>query len=211
MMKTFSAEEIIRKVRTKLDEIAVNESEMMETEEDNKNLDSVIKSCIPGAYRLVNSLADASLLEGLDASSSSLSIDTDLVGRVTLPADFFRCVNVRLSSWKCSASSIISEDSPAYRMQSNQWICGTPNLPVAALVHSKSDRILELYKAASSNDTIISLTYIPVIDDDATKVSISNAVANSFIYFVAALTMATFREEIADDFFKIARSLIGLE
>lgn len=209
-MKTFSAEDIVKKVRVKLDEIAINESEMMETEEDNKNLDSVIKSCIPDAYRLVNSLADASLLEGLDASTSSLSINSDLVGTVTLPADFFRCVNVRLSSWKSSASDIIAEDSPAYRMQSNKWICGTPNLPVAALVHSKSGRVLELYKAASSNDTIKSLTYIPAIEDGTTSVSISNAVANSFIYFVAALTMATFREEIADDCFKIARSLIGL-
>ena len=209
-MKTLTTEEIVRKVRVKLDEISVNESDMMGEDEDNKNLDSVIKSCIPEAYRLVNSLADTSLLEGVRIQASA-TIGSDLVGHVTLPADFFRCISVRLSSWKSSASEIVAEDSPKYRMQSNKWVCGSPEIPVAALVHTGSGRELELYKAASMTDTLKTLTYIPVLEDGGESVSISNAVVGSFIYFVAALTLATFREEIADDMFKIARSLIGLD
>lgn len=210
-MKTFSIDEIIDAVRVKLDEIGLNESEMMDAEEDNKNLDEVIKSCISEAYRMVSLLADVSMIEGKDGSSSALTIGSDLVGRVTLPSDFIRLVGIRLSSWNSAKSSAVPEDSPEYRMQSNKWVCGSPSRPVVALVHNGSLRVLELYKASSSNDKLRSFTYVASISKDASSVGISEQLSDAFIYFVAGLTMVTFREDVADKLFAVGRNLLGLE
>jgi hypothetical protein len=210
-MKTYTIAKIVELVRTKLDEIELNESEMQDLDQDNENLDKVIKSCISEAYKMVSMLADVSMIEGKDASNASLSIDDQLVGRISVPDDFIRLVSVRLSSWSSAKSSAISEDSPEYRMQSNRWVCGTPNRPVAALANGKSGRVLELYKASSANDTLKSFTYVPSVADDAESVDISDQLAGAFIYFIAGLTLVTFREDAADNFFKIGRNLLGLD
>lgn len=210
-MKTFTINEIVNAVRVKLDEIGLNESEMMDAEADNVNLDTVIKSCVSEAYRMVSLLADVSMIEGKDGSGSSLEIGSDLVGVVQLPSDFIRLVGIRLSSWASAKSSAIPEDSPEYRMQSNKWVCGTPKNPVVALVNGKSGRELELYKAISTSDTLRSFTYVASIAENAESVGISDQLSDAFIYFVAGLTMVTFREDVADDFFKIGRNLLGME
>lgn len=210
-MKTFTIDEIIDAVRVKLDEIGLNESEMMDAEEDNINLDEVIKSCISEAYRMVSLLADVSMIEGKDGSGSALTIGSDLVGRVTLPSDFIRLVGIRLSSWNSAKSSAVPEDSPEYRMQSNKWVCGSPSRPVVALVSNGSSRVLELYKAMSSRDTLKSFTYVASISKNAASVGISEQLSDAFIYFVAGLTMVTFREDVADKLFAVGRNLLGLE
>lgn len=210
-MKTYSVNDIVKKVRVKLDEIAANESEMNGLEADNVNVDTVIKSCIGDAYRLVTMLADVSLLEGKHSSSASLAIDEKLVGRVSLPKDFLRCLHVRLSSWASSCSEFMSEDSPEYRMQSNKWTCGTPSIPAAALVYNNGSRTIELFKASSKDDKLSSFIYIPVWNESSDTVEVSDQTSDAFIYFVAALTLTTFREDLANDMFKVARGLIGLE
>lgn len=210
-MKTFTIDEIVGAVRVKLDEISLNESEMMDAEEDNTNLDKVIKSCISEAYRMVSLLADVSMIEGKDGSGSPLSIDSNLVGRVELPSDFIRLVGIRLSSWNSAKSSAVPEDSPEYRMQSNKWVCGSPSRPVVALTNNGSSSMLELYKASSSEDTLKSFTYVASISKDAENVGISDQLSDAFIYFVAGLTMVTFREDVADKFFAVGRNLLGLE
>lgn len=210
-MKTFTIDEIIKEVRVKIDEIGINESEMMDTEEDNKNLDTIIKSCVSEAYRMVSLLSDVSMIEGKDGSDMQLDIDSGLVGRISLPSDFIRLVSVRLSSWISAKSSAVPEDSMEYRMQSNKWICGTPKRPVVALVNGADGRILELYKAASVNDTLKSFTYVASIDRNSSSVNISEQLSDAFLYFVAGLSMVTFREEIAEDFFKLGRNMLGLE
>ena len=210
-MKTLTIANIVEKVRVKLDEIGLNESEMMDAVSDNTNLDSVIKSCVNDAYRLVAMNADVSLLEGVHGETLTLSIGEDLVGRVQLPSDFLRLVNARLSSWSSSYSKLISEDEALYRMQSNKWVCATPNCPVAAIVHRKTGKVLELFKAAKSSDTLSVLTYIPAYPGNDASVSLSDLTVEAFIYYVAGLTLTTFREEAANDFFKVAQSLLGNE
>lgn len=209
-MKTFSIDSIVEKVRVKIDEITLNDSNLI-GDVDSENLDTVIRSCVAEAYRMVSLLADASEFEGKDGSSLALTIDSDNVGRVSLPDDFLKLVNIRLTSWKASCSGAVAEDSVEYRMQANKWACGTKYNPVVALVHTSGGRQLELYKASSKDDKLKAFTYIPSIASDATSVGISDQLADAFIYFVAGLTMTTFREDLANDLFKVGRSLLGVE
>jgi hypothetical protein len=56
-----------------------------------------------------------------------------------------------------------------------------------------------------------SFTYVASISKDAENVGISDQLSDAFIYFVAGLTMVTFREDVADKFFAVGRNLLGLE
>lgn len=209
-MKTYTISQIVEEVRTKYDEIATNESEMLEGSDDS-DMDKVIESCISDAYRFIIHAADLSMLEGKQLTGAVLTIDGDLIGHVSLPGDFLRGITFRLSSWQSAASDIITENMPEYRMQSDPYACGTWQHPVAALVHTASGREVELYKAKSKDDTLKSFVYVQMWDSSSQNVNIPDQLAEAFIYYVAGLTATTFREDVANDFFKIARSLIGLE
>lgn len=210
-MKTLNRSDIIKEVRIKLDEIGINESEMIETLEDNTNLDCVIQSYINHAYDFVMMNADISLLNSKDGSSIPISIGSDTVATLKLPDDFLRLINIRLSSWRSSMSSLITEDSSEYRMQSNKWLSGNPECPVVAIVHKPDGRYLELYKAALDSDGLSVFTYIPTIDESNESVSIPKQLTDAFICYIAALTLVTFREEHANGFFSLANNILGIQ
>lgn len=210
-MKQYAIHQVIEKVRIKFDEIQLNDSDMIFSTDD-ADMDTIIKSCINDAYRFVVNSADLSMLEGKQLTGDDiLTIDKQLVGHVRLPEDFLRGITIRLSSWQSSSNNIITEESPEYRMQSDPYACGTYQQPVSALVHTASGREMELYKAKDETDTLKSFIYAPSWDSSSESVEIPDQLEEAFIYYIAALTATTFREDVANDFFKIARSLIGLE
>ena len=210
-MKTLSVSDIVSRVRTKYDEIGLNQSEIMSSLEDNVNFDTIVKGNIEAAYIFVSKSADLSMLEGKSDTSLSLAIDSNLVGRVTLPDDFLRGVTARLSSWDSSFVKIITEDEPEYRMQSDKYACGTYQYPIIALVHTKDGKQFEFYKAKASNDTLKSFVYVPTPSIISDSIDVPDMLVESFIYYVAALTATTFREDVANDFFKVAKALLGIE
>lgn len=209
-MKTLNVSDIINDVRIKLDEICLNESEMLDVVVDNTNLNEVIQSCISAAYLFVYNNADASMIEG-KSGNVPVKIGANLIGEVILPSDFLRLLSVRLSSWNSSFSKIITENSAEYRMQSNKWIGGSPECPVVAIVHSGSSRKLELYRASDLNDTLTEFIYIPTIDVTYGVIDISDRLYEPFLYYVAGLTLTTFRETASTDMFAIAKGLLNIE
>jgi hypothetical protein len=70
--------------------------------------------------------------------------------------------------------------------------------------------MLELFKAATSSDKLIEFTYIPNIGDSFSSVGLSDSTVEAFIYYVAALTMVTFREDLAEPLFTISKNLLGV-
>ena len=156
------------------------------------------------------------MLEGKQLEDgSAFTIDANLVGHLALPSDFLRGITSRLSSWQSSAKEIIEENSPEYRMQSDPYACGTPQQPVVALVFASKGKELEFYKANSGTDTLRSFVYVPSLSEAASSglgnIEIPDQLTEPFIYYIAALTATTFREDVANDFFKVARSLLGIE
>ena len=209
-MKKFSVQDIVNLVRIKYDEIGLNESEMIK-DSDDSDIDTVIKSCIGDAYRIAVNAADTSMLEGKQLEGAELEIDGSLVGHVMLPEDFLRGVTARLDSWQSASSLIINEDTTEYRMQSDPYACGTYQHPVIALVHTANGRELEFYKARSKEDKLKSFVYMPTWNSSSESVDIPDQIAEAFIYYIAALTATTFREDVANDFFKVAKGLLGIE
>lgn len=211
-MKTYSIKQIVEQVRIKYDEFGAAESEMI-VSPDNADMDTIIASNIGAAYHFVMMGADLSMLEGknLKVDDESLEIDKDLVGHIKLPDDFLRVVTVRLSSWKSSPANVITEGMPEYRMQSDPYACGTFQYPVMAIVNSVEGRFLELYKARTQEDTLKSFVYVPLWSSGNNEVNIPDMLSDAFIYYVAGLTATTFREDVANDFIKVAKGLIGIE
>ena len=214
-MKTYSVEQIIEQVRIKYDEFGSCESEMV-VFPDNVDMNTIIGSNVGTAYRFVMFNADLSMLEGTTlADDSAFSIDEELVGHLPLPADFMRGITARLSSWKSSPSEIIEENSTEYRKQADPYACGTAEQPIVALIHTNHGKELEFYKAKTKGDTLKSFVYVPAPTDDlhtgTGSVQIPDQLSDAFIYYVAALTATTFREDVANDFFKVAKNLIGIE
>lgn len=214
-MKQYNTRQIIEAVRIKYDEHQPSDDEMIHIPDDS-DMNVIITSNIEAAYRFCVMSADSSMLEGKPLGNpESFSIDDNLVGHLILPADFLRGVTVRLSSWHSSSKEIIGENSPEYRMQSDPYACGTPQQPVTALVHTANGKELEFYKAKDTTDTLRSFVYLPLPSEDEIQseegIQIPDQLAEPFIYYVAALTATTFREDIANDFFKVAKSLLGVE
>lgn len=214
-MKKYSVQEIIEQVRIKYDELELNESEMVVCPDD-MDLESVILSCINTAFRFVVLNADISMLEGKHISNTDkFYIDDDLVGHIPLPDDFLRGISVRLSSWESSPSEVIDERSAEYRMQSDPYACGTSQNPVAAIVHTSNGREMELYKADSKEDIVKSFIYVPFMPDNTDyammDIQVPDLLSEAFIYYIAGLTATTFREDVANDFFKVAKGLLGNE
>jgi hypothetical protein len=209
-MKKLSIEEIIEEVRIKIDEVNANEQMEGYSDVESSNVNNLIAACINEGYRLTMLSAPQSMLEGKKAESVTLSINEKKVGTLSLPNDFLRLVNVRLDSWISSCSNFITEDDPMYRMQSNDWICGNPQSPVVAVVDTDEGKKLELYKASSEEDKLKVFTYIPIADISG-DIEMSEQLVGSFINYTAGLVLAIYKEENAEDFFKVARSLMGLE
>lgn len=207
-------DELKYRVRAKIDELGSNDSDMMDIDRDNKELDVMIEqSAIDGLRYLL-------LHVNLDDIKATLStgpvvIGADKVGRVTLPDDFLRLKSVRLSSWSRAVSSLVSEDSAYYLMQKDAYACGTPERPVAAIV-SEGDKIeLELYKANTVTDTM-SLYYIPMptIEDNILgnkEIAMDNVLEEPFVYVVASMVLNSYQEfELSAKMLSTANTLAGI-
>jgi hypothetical protein len=212
-MTSMSADDIVSLVRTKIDEIGPNDSEMMSVDKDDSDFDSIIKAVIPDAYRLVILGADQNLLEGTDDAdkegTDGLTIDTDCVGTKKVPDDFLRFVSVRLSSWKCAVHSLISEDSEEYRMQSDKWTCGNADNPVAALVWRNGKRYVEMYKAESVDDTLTHFVYVQQPEEGATTFNVPSALREAIVWYTAGLALVAVRDSHSDKCLEVAKGLMG--
>ena len=100
-------------------------------------------------------------------------------------------------------------------MQADPYACGTAEQPVVALIHTNNGKELEFYKAKTKEDKLKSFVYIPVPTDDlytgSGDIQLADQLSDAFIYYVAGLTATTFREDVANDFFKVAKNLLGIE
>jgi hypothetical protein len=207
-------DELKYRVRAKIDELGSNDSDMMDIDRDNKELDVMIEqSAIDGLRYLLLHIN----LDDIKATKSTgpVVIGADKVGRVTLPDNFLRLKSVRLSSWSRAVSSLVSEDSAYYLMQKDAYACGTPERPVAAIV-SEGDKIeLELYKANTVTDRM-SLYYIPMPTIVTNilgnkEIAMDNVLEEPFVYVVASMVLNSYQEfELSAKMLSTANTLAGI-
>lgn len=217
--------EIVNRVRAAIDEVTVGDSQFILNSEDVQNLTTIIIDKIGYALQHIIEVAPLEKLEGdiiselSAAERANFAINaTTLIGTLELPTDLLRIVSARLSSW--SLFPIPQNDnSPVYLMQQDPYARGSWDRPVNILTYKDGKRVLEMYCAKTTSDTLlfhfirrpevaIDITDPDYLDED---VGVPTMLEASLVYQVAALTMVAFREDIASTLFGIAQKYLDTE
>lgn len=210
-------QEIVRQVRSAIDELTVNDSEFLNASSDEQNLKDIIIDKIPYALTFILENAPEDKLDNdcLDvltqAEISGVAIAERQPVKVNLPSNVIRVVSARLSSWSQSPVPV-TENSQEYLMQQDEYARGSWDRPVNAIAYHGANRYLEMYSAKTNNDNIeISVIRKPAIGNTSvatTNISVPSRLESAFIYQTAGLTMVAFREKIAESLFAIARQYL---
>ena len=218
-----TVQEIVTRVRAAIDELMENDSQFLGQSTDEANLTRVIVDKIGYALQHIIETApldklDDDLFEVYSAEEilTNFTIDPELVGRLKLPTDLLRIIEARLSSW--SHFPIPESDtSQVYLMQQDKYARGSWDRPVNILTYSGATRMLEMYCAKESSDTLnfVFIRKPDTSDIDTshmeTDVSVPAALEASLIYQVAGLSMVAFGEDIAASLFAIAARYLDPE
>lgn len=215
-----TVQEIVTRVRSAIDELSLSSADFVDETGDEENLVQLIKDKI--WYALVYLLEHAPLDKfdpesfqtlSTETISSSFSINgTTLVGRLALPNNLLRIIDARLSSWSYFPVPV-SDSSPVYLMQQDDYARGSYDRPVNILTYEGSTRYLEMYCAKTLADTL-KFTYIakPAFNTDSlsNNVAVPERLETALVYHVAGLTLLAFREDAARDMFTVARSYLDI-
>ena len=217
-----TVQEIVTRVRSAIDELMENDSDFIRQSGDEANLTRVIVDKIGYALQEVVEKAplsklDSSTFATLTAGelASSFTITQDLVGHLILPSDLLRIIDARLSSW--SQYPLPEPDtSDVAMMQQDSYARGSYDRPVNIITFEASNRVLLMYSARTSGDT---LKFVFVRKPNVSGISASNMSQNvsvpsqleaALVYQVAALAMVAFREDVAASLFAIAQRYLNL-
>ena len=135
-------------VRARLDELAAQESDMLLSAIDDRNLDNTVDTLLEEAVTYIHLAAPASLMEGPILSEANfapgdLTVTDRVVDIDTALADIDDDI-LRFISFQCGDSDIkltraFYEDSPEARMQLNKYIQGQPDSPALVRLDDSPD------------------------------------------------------------------------
>lgn len=218
-----TVQEIVTRVRAAIDELMENDSQFLGQSTDEANLTRVIVDKIGYALQHIIEVApldklDDNVFEVYSAAEIlvNFTIDNDLVGHLKLPTDLLRIIEARLSSW--SHFPIPESDtSQVYLMQQDKYARGSWDRPVNILTYEGKQKMLEMYCAKTSEDTLnfvfIRKPDMSNIDTDhmSAEVDVPAGLEASLIYQIAGLSMVAFREDVAASLFAIAARYLDPE
>ena len=194
-MEKLTKSEIYEKVRAFLDELGDNDAGFMLSDKDSSELNTIIDKVTPLSVRNIHISAPYRMLDGDKYEPSDFSVENKKA-TMSLPENFLRLVQVKLSSWNAPVVSVITEDMPEYRMQANEYMRGTYYKPVCALVLlAEGLQGLEVFSAKDDTDTLTSLIILkePEWEDDS--IAICPRLRNSIIAQITGQTLLALGEE----------------
>lgn len=230
-------QEIVKRVRLAIDEYTLEGTSFAQLTTDEQDLTRIIVDKIPYALQQVieeapldkldddmfETLSSAQIasnfaLVEIDPHPAGTTYEGDYMGRLKLPDTLLRIVDARLCwteneqqrSW---SHYPIPEPSTSqvYLMQQDQYARGSWDRPVNILTFNGSDKVLEMYCAKTSSDTL-QFVYIAKPDmtnvdteHPTTDVDVPSKLEASLIYQVAGLTMMAYREDIAGTLLAISK------
>ena len=194
-MEKLTKSEIYEKVRAFLDELGDNDAGFMLSDKDSSELNTIIDKVTPLSVRNIHISAPYRMLDGDMYEPSDFSVENKKA-TMTLPENFLRLVQVKLSSWSAPVVNVVTEDMPEYRMQANEYMRGTYYKPVCALVLlAEGLQGLEVFSAKDDTDTLTSLIILkePEWEDDS--IAICPRLRNSIIAQITGQTLLALGEE----------------
>lgn len=214
--------DIIRDVRTTIDEIALNDSDFFGGQ-DMEEADEIIRTKIREAADFVHGNTTYEILDLNDkdtvcsvcfkgnTTSEGNSIEEDgKVFVISRPDDMLRFLYGAMDCWDDLVTETTDAGTEDYVLALDKVVGATPFRPAVAYGGTKYK-----YLRAKSASNTATLKYIPVCDYDplnANKdtVKINNRIYSAFIYHLAGLTLLTWGEQRADDMFNLAMTHMGI-
>lgn len=210
-----TVDELVRKVRITIDEIALNDAEFSGIQ-DNSEMEAIIREKILEAVRYVHEKAAPEYLEPdtvlTEGNGEGMTVDEHLVGRLILPDNLLRVCYARFLSWPLRATEYILLGDKEYAMLQDCYTTGTWERPKVALLRVPK-WTLELYSARTADDRWeVGLVTLPEIekDDRNSVIRISELLLPSLVYYLSGLTLLTYDEQRADNMFNMALALMGV-
>lgn len=203
-MQYKSVGDIVADVKVCFDEIGLNDAEFL-TGTDNTEMDTIIESKIGDALRFVGLHADVGYLEPTVIDEENPTVKDGVVD-YKLPDDFFRMIYARLSDWLFAVTEPIFYTEKEYATLKNPITTGYPDNPKVAIT---ADKHLELYTTKSS-DVKLTFGYIGEAKPNADNAwPIPDKLHRAIIYYIAGLTLLTYKDAHADALLNMAITIMG--
>jgi hypothetical protein len=217
--------DIVRDVRTTIDEIALNDSDFFGGL-DNYELHEIVRQKLAEAVDFVHGNTNTSLVDFKDSAVKSRSLDKSSEDtedktkygtisesyeyRIRVPEDYHRFVEGVMDCWSEYVTETIDAGDPDYRKVQDQY-SGASVLRPAILWDGRQFRFLR----GSSEDNKATLIYFPRCEYDANEnpndeVEINRPLYTALIYHLSGLVLLTYGEQRADDMFNMAMTHMGV-
>lgn len=168
-MATLTYSAIVTAVLSLMDENGGNYA-FMNSDDAMAEVKSVIRQVTEPAVRSLHMKAPIAMLDSVSGSPSAAALHekggrypykiSGLDQLIPGPGEFFRLVRMKMSSWDTPVSQLWWEDSVEYAKQSNKFLMGTKERPIAFLVHDGVNLCIEAYSSDDANDTLDEFLYV---------------------------------------------------
>ena len=209
-----SVSSAIEFVRASIDELSQQETDMLVSDLDDRNLDMTVEKLLPAAIEFVHAAAPAELMEGILLNMSMIRNFVTLENRV-IDINFAESESIkvlRLTAFKAGDSDIVLsqafyEDSPQARMQSDPYVQGQPDQPVIVLMaDSQHYRPHYRYYTTDLDEASFMMRYFPapelVTEDSEEFYFISAKLQRPTLNYLVHLVLLAYKEAQLAEIYK---------
>ena len=114
-------------------------------------------------------------------------------GTIDLPEDYLKLVIFKMHTWKRPVTKAIYPDDPDYKLQSNKYLRGTPDRPVAAIRVNPvtGSQMIEYYSTTSNDHSVTEALCVT----KTTPEELQDNLTDAFTWYVAATAYGTMGDE----------------
>lgn len=206
-------------VRTAMDE-NVSDQLNLNVNTDTLSVSTLIETNIPIAVRIVDTLAPLHMVgtgESVSSSTISWKGDVDYLGNrpgeITLPSNFLRLVNFKMSDWAYGVGTPISETSTKYNAQWSKYggVRGNPENPVVAIIQGNKLQFFSSHYSTSASEraTVEDMRILTVPAVSNGNIDIPPLLKDASVYYTAYLVAKTLNQEaLAAHLLETTKSLL---
>ena len=209
---------IVKAVKVLLDENDVNLNVLVE-DQDQIELDDVIKGMITPAVRYVHMNAPLFMLDGTAITTTPTTFSNG-TGYINMPSDFMRPLILQMTTWAKPVTVFLDDTDPACTMQTSQYagVRGNKYKPVCILTNGNNAegsglKRIDFYSVGAGETAVISRgRYIPYPQIGGAvgheTINICPNAYEAILYMTAGLTAQTIKDANANALISTAKELI---
>lgn len=191
----------IRFVRSRLDELAANDSDMLTDIVDDRNLETTVKEHILEAITYVHLAAPVVLVEGKTITDKDIdkyvSYDGEVIDINWKDGDMLRLTGFKSKDSQIVLTSAVFEDSPYARMQLNRWVRGRADDPCLVYMSDSAERHphFRYYTIADKDNPLgFTMEYFPVPREENGRYFISAPLELAVLNRVTGMVLQAYNQ-----------------